>query len=80
MQIELNELGGIESFYQNMTEGSKLYFSESEKIPICAICNQEIAKIEVDFKDRKELVCFECYSAPDYQDLIFKYNAKRKLI
>ena len=52
-----------------------------EPKPICAICGENEAEIEVrgDYPI-PELVCMECYAHPDYQTIVLRDNLKRRLI
>lgn len=66
-----------ESFNQHMEapEGGEL----DQLYPICQLCDEHSAMIEVKFSTYKELVCMGCYSTSDYQRIIKRNDPKIKL-
>lgn len=36
----------------------------------CAICQKNVATVKVKYSTHTELICMECYSAPDYQVIL----------
>ena len=55
---------------------------ESEFKGLCAICDENEAKVHIDYEKPsiqfgvtfKTSLCFGCYSAPDFQDLLKTYD------
>ena len=54
------------------------YIAESPKM--CNMCDEETPMVEVTFGKRKELVCMNCYSSPDYQEIVRRDHPEIKLI
>jgi hypothetical protein len=86
MQVQLNQIGNIESFYMNFRED----YQEDNSLPethSCELCEENDALIEVIYPktdkvpySRSELICIACYAHPDYQVIIKRDKPIIKLI
>ena len=80
MKVDIRDINP-ESFYQDFEEPCIDVCCDENK-SLCAICEENEAKILVSYertfdglkKSFKERVCFGCYSAPDFQELMSEYD------